>query len=117
MSPLERAMTLSTRVRPGAGRSLALFFISAFLFLFSYYILKALREAFLLSEFPAAVRAYALAAIALLLMIIVPLYSVVRRRVDGARLLRAVSWFFAANIVIFAAFAASDARIGFAMFV
>ena len=117
LSPFERALTLFTRIRPGEGRSLALFFVSAFLFLFSYYILKALREAFLLSEFSAAVRAYSLAAIALLLMIIVPLYSRVRRRVDGARLLRAVSWFFAANIVIFAAFAWFEQRIGVALFV
>jgi AAA family ATP:ADP antiporter len=117
LSPLERALTPFTRIRPGEGRSLALFFVSAFLFLFSYYILKALREAFLLSEFSAAVRAYSLAAIALLLMIVVPLYSRVRRRVDGARLLRAVSWFFAANIVIFAAFAWFEHRIGVALFV
>jgi len=117
LSPLERALTLFTRIRPGEGRSLALFFVSAFLFLFSYYILKALREAFLLSEFSAAVRAYSLAAIALLLMIVVPLYSRVRRRVDGARLLRVVTWFFAANIVIFAAFAWFEQRIGVALFV
>src|SRR5262245_15202880 len=62
-------------------------------------------------------RAYALAAIALLLMIIVPLYGLVRRRMDGAHLLRAVSVFFAVNIVVFAAFAWSDMRIGLALFV
>jgi len=116
-SPVERVFTLFTRIRPGEGRALLLFFCSAFLFLFSYYILKALREGFLLAEFPAEMRAYALAAIALLLMIIVPLYGLVRRRMDGARLLRAVSVFFAVNIVIFAAFAWSDMRIGFALFV
>ena len=70
LSPLERALTPFTRLRPGEGRSLAMFFVSAFLFLFSYYILKALREAFVLSEFSAAARAYSLAAIALLLMVI-----------------------------------------------
>jgi hypothetical protein len=101
LSPVERVFALFTRIRPGEGRALLLFFCSAFLFLFSYYILKALREGFLLSEFPAEMRAYALAAIALLLMVIVPLYGLVRRRMDGARLLRAVSVFFAVNIVIF----------------
>lgn len=117
LTPTERVLTLFTRIRPGEGRTLVLFFASAFLFLFSYYVLKALREAFLLAEFPAAVRAYALAAIALLLMIIVPLYSVVRRYVDGARLLLAVTVFFAANVVIFAVFAWSEARIGLALFI
>jgi hypothetical protein len=72
LSPIERTLALFTRIRPGEGRTLLLFFTSAFLFLFSYYILKALREAFLLSEFSAEVRAYALAAIALLAITVDP---------------------------------------------
>jgi AAA family ATP:ADP antiporter len=117
LTPLERLMTAFTRMRPGEGRSLLLFFANAFLLLFSYYVIKALREAFLLSESSAEVRAYAVAVIALLLMLLVPAYSVVRRRLDGARLLRAVSLFFAANMVVFALLAWSDARIGFVFYV
>jgi AAA family ATP:ADP antiporter len=55
--------------------------------------------------------------IALLLMVIVPTYSVVRRHLDGARLLRAVTVFFAANMVIFAALAWSGMHIGVAFFI
>jgi len=117
LGPAERVIRLFTRVRPGEGRTLLLFFANAFLLLFSYYIVKSLREAFLLSQFSAEVRAYAVAVIALLLMIIVPAYGIVRRRLDGARLLRAVILFFAANMVIFAAVARSGTRIGFAFFV
>jgi len=117
LSPVERVAGVFTRVRPGEGRSLLLFFAHAFLLLFSYYVAKALREAFLLSQFSAEVRAYAVALIALLLMFIVPAYSIVRRRLDGERLLRAVIVFFAANMVIFAALARSGTRIGFAFFV
>lgn len=117
LSPAERVFTVFTRVRPGEGRSLLLFFAHAFLLLFSYYIAKALREAFLLSQFTAEVRAYAVAVIALLLMIIVPAYSIVRRRLDGAGLLRAVIIFFAANMLVFAALARSGTRFGFAFFV
>src|SRR5262249_31212125 len=69
------------------------------------------------SQFPAEGRAYAVAVIGLLLMIIVPAYGVVRRRLDGARLLRAVILFFAVNMVSFAAVAQSGTRIGFAFFV
>jgi len=116
-TPVERVIRLFTRVRPGEGRSLLLFFANAFLLLFSYYVAKSLREAFLLSEFSAAVRAYAVAVIALLLMFVVPIYGIVRRRLDGARLLRAVILFFAANMVIFALAAWSGRRIGFAFFV
>ena len=117
LSPVERAVTLFTRVRPGEGRSLLLFFVHAFLLLFSYYVAKALREAFLLSQFSAEVRAYAVAVIALLLMFIVPAYGFVRRRLDGGDLLRAVILFFAGNMVIFAVLARSGTRIGFAFFV
>jgi len=117
LTPAERMMTLFTRMRPGEGRSLLLFAANAFLLLFSYYIVKALREAFLLSEFSAEVRAYAVAVIALILMVLVPAYSVVRRRFDGAHLLRVVSLFFAANMLIFAFVAWSGMRIGFAFFV
>lgn len=117
LTPVERAIRLFTRVRPGEGRSVLLFFAHAFLLLFSYYVVKSLREAFLLSRFSAEVRAYAVALIALLLMFIVPAYGIVRRRLDGARLLRAVILFFAANMVIFAAVARSGAQIGFAFFV
>jgi AAA family ATP:ADP antiporter len=117
LTPAERVIRLFTRVRPGEGRSLLLFFAHAFLLLFSYYVVKALREAFLLSQYSAEARAYAVAVIALLLMIIVPVYGRVRRRLDGARLLRAVIVFFAANMLIFAAFARSGTRIGLAFFV
>jgi ATP:ADP antiporter, AAA family len=116
-TPAERVIRLFTRVRPGEGRSLMLFFANSFLLLFSYYVAKALREAFLLSQFAAEVRAYAVAVIALLLMVIVPVYGMVRRRLDGLRLLRAVIVFFAANMAIFAAVAWSGTRIGFAFFV
>src|SRR5262245_48296173 len=112
-----RVLTLFTRVRPGEGRSLLLFFANAFLLLFSYYIVKALREAFLLSQSTAEVRSYAVGVIAVLLMVIVPAYSVVRRHLDGARLLRAVTIFFAANMLVFAALSWSGTRIGVAFFI
>ncbi len=56
--------------------------------------MKALREAFMLTKFSAETRSYAVAVMALVLMIVVPLYGRVRRHLDGARLLRAVTLFF-----------------------
>jgi AAA family ATP:ADP antiporter len=117
LSPIERLMALLTRVRPGEGRSTVLFFLQAFLLLFSYYIVKTLREAFILTEFSAEVRAYAVAVIALVLMVLIPIYSAVRRRLDGQQLLRAVTWFFAANMLLFAGAAAAGISIGFTFFV
>ena len=116
LSPFERLLTLFTRVRPGEGRSAFLFFLHGFLLLFSYQIVKALREAFMLTKFPAEVRAYAVALIALILMLLVPVYAAVRRRLDGERLLRAVTAFFASNLLLFWAAAAAGLPIAFPFF-
>ncbi|MBV6417709.1 MAG: hypothetical protein CMLOHMNK_02463 [Steroidobacteraceae bacterium] len=102
LSAFERALLLLTRVRAGEGRCIALFASHAFLIMASYYVLKALRESFLLAGSAAEVRSYAVAANGLVLMLLIPLYSAVRRRIDGARLVRLVSSFFAANILLFA---------------
>ena len=117
LSPFERLLTLFTRVRPGEGRSAFLFFLHGFLLLFSYQVVKALREAFMLTKFSAEVRAYAVALIALLLMVLVPLYAVVRRRLDGERLLAAVTAFFALNLLVFWAAAVAGLPIAFPFFV
>jgi len=117
LSPIEQLLTLFTRIRPGEGRSALLFMLHAFLLLFSYQVVKALREAFMLAKFSAEVRAYAVAVTAVILMLLVPLYGVVRRRVDGAALLHAVTVFFAANMLLFAAAAWSGISIAFVFFV
>ena len=117
LSPFERLLTVFTRVRPGEGRSTFLFFLHGFLLLFSYMIVKALREAFILTDFSAEVRAYGVAVIALVLMFVVPAYSAVRRRLDGARLLQAVTVFFALNMLTFAATAYFGISTSFTFFV
>lgn len=101
LSTFERSLRLLTRVRAGEGRCIALFAMHGFLVMASYYVLKALRESFLLAGAEAEVRSYAVAANGLVLMLLVPIYSAVRRRVDGPRLVRLVSTFFAANILLF----------------
>ena len=117
LSPFERLLTLFTRIRPGEGRSTFLFFLHGFLLLFSYLIVKALREAFILTDFSAEVRAYGVAVIALVLMFVVPAYGAVRRRLDGARLLQAVTLFFALNMLGFAAAAYFGISTSFTFFV
>ncbi len=102
LSTFERALRLLTRVRAGEGRCVALFGTHAFLIMASYYVLKALRESFLLAGAAAEVRSYAVAANGIVLMLLVPIYSAVRRSVDGLRLVRFLSAFFALNILMFA---------------
>jgi AAA family ATP:ADP antiporter len=117
LSRFERLLGLITRVRPGEGRSAFLFFLHGFLLLSSYQVVKALREALILTRFSAEVRAYAVAAMALVLIVVVPLYGHVRRRVDGERLLRLVTLFFVVTLPLFAGLAWAGAPVEFVFFV
>jgi ATP:ADP antiporter, AAA family len=102
MTRLERLLSLVTRLRPGEGRAALLFFLHAFLLLSSYQVIKALRDAFMLTKFSAETRSYVVALMALILMFLVPLYGWVRRHLDGARLLRVVTVFFVTTLPLFA---------------
>lgn len=116
-SRVERALGLLTRMRPGEGRTVLLFFLQGFLFLFAYYIVKALRAALILTEFGAEGKAYATGAMALLLMVLIPLYSALRRRIDGVPLTQAVTWVFVVSTLIFAALTRTTLHIGYAFFI
>jgi AAA family ATP:ADP antiporter len=116
-SRLDRLLSHITRIQPGEGRAALLFLLHAFLLLASYQMVKALREAFVLSKFSAETRSYAVAAMAVLLMIVVPLYSRVRHHLDGAQLLRAVTIFFAVTLPLFALLFYNGVSIAFAFYV
>jgi AAA family ATP:ADP antiporter len=113
---IERLFSLITRLRPGEGQALQLFFLHAFLLLASLQIVKALREAFMLSKFSAETRSYAVGLMALALMLIVPLYGYMRRRLDGAKLLRAVTMFFVATLPLLALLAHYGVSIAFVFY-
>jgi AAA family ATP:ADP antiporter len=55
--------------------------------------------------------------IALVLMLVIPIYGAVRRRLDGARLLQAITIFFALSMLVFVYIAHSGVNIAFAFFV
>ena len=117
LSRFERLLSVVTRVAPGEGRTALLFFLHGFLLLASYQVVKALREAFMLTKFSAETRSYAVALMALVLMLIVPLYGRLRHHLDGARLLRAVTLFFVATLPLFAVLAHYQVPIAFAFFI
>ena len=117
LSPFERLLSLVTRIRPGEGRAAFLFFMQGFLLLSSYQVVKALREAFMLTKFSAETRSYAVALMALVLMFVVPVYGWVRRHLDGASLLRAVTLFFVLTMPLFALLAHNGVSIAFTFFI
>jgi AAA family ATP:ADP antiporter len=102
LSRVERLLSMITRVRPGEGRAALLFFLHGFLLLSSFQIVKALREAFILTRFSAETRSYVVALVALALTLIVPFYGWLRRHLDGVRLLRIVTIFFVVTTPLFA---------------
>ena len=116
-TPFERLLALITKVRPGEGYSVALFGAHVFLILFSYYLFKAAREGLLLAKLSAADASYATAITATLLIFLVPLYSQVRRRLDGPRLVIAVTLFFVGCLIAFWSLDRVGIRVGFAFFV
>ena len=71
LSPIERLLSVFTKMGPGEGLSVVLFALYAFLLLVCYYILKTTREVFILTEHDALTASYAIAVQALLLFFIV----------------------------------------------
>jgi AAA family ATP:ADP antiporter len=100
-SPLEKALRLIAEVRAGEGVTVLLLALNLFLVLTSYYMLKTIREALILTEGGAAVKTYSSAGQALLLLVLVPAFGAFASRVNRTQLLRGVTLFFAANVVVF----------------
>lgn len=117
MSAFERFLSLFAPVRPGEGSPTLWLALKAFLLLLSYYLLKPVREALILTEWNWEVRGYLVGAQALLLLLVVPAYGALARRVDRIRLIRWSTIFLILNLWAFAALNAAGARVGMAFFV
>jgi AAA family ATP:ADP antiporter len=101
--------------RDEVGRALLMTLLMV-LTLAAYYELKTAREAFILSEGGAEVKAYSSAGQALLLLFLVPAYGAFASRVDRGRLIRWVTLFFIACIALFVVAIQAGLRIGIAYF-
>ena len=118
VSTLERLLSRVVPVRAGEGGVVVLLFVKIFLLLFAYYLLKPVREALILSESSAEVRSYALAAQALLLMAIIPVYTAFLRRIfPHYHLVPWVTVFLAANLLAFMGVGAAGFGIGVPFFI
>lgn len=113
----DRVLGLLTRPRPGEGVSVALFFSYALLLMLAYYILKTIREPLLLTGSSAELKSYAYAAIAAVLLLIMPLYGALFSRSDSTQLTRRVTLFFILCLFGFYLAGRAGADIGFAYYV
>ncbi|MDH3841074.1 MAG: hypothetical protein OES35_09150, partial [Chromatiales bacterium] len=117
LSPVDRFLSLFTKMGPGEGPSVLWFALYVFLLLCCYYILKTTREVFILTDYDAEIASYAIAAQALLLFFVVPLYGLLFRASEKKYLIRWVTLFFAVNIGIFYLMGNAGMEIGFVYYV
>ena len=104
-------------VHPAERHLVRLFFLNLLLLLSAYYILKVVREPLILLNGGAVYRSYARGLQALLLVVLVPLYSVLANRIEPARLVNWVYGFFIVCLGLFVALGSAGLPIGFAFFV
>ena len=117
LTAFERFLGLFTRLRPGEGRSVLLFFTYALLMMLSYYILKTIREPLLLTGTSAEVKSYAYAVTALLLLFIIPVYGLVFRHTGKRQMTRYITGFFLVNLLIFYLAGKAGLDVGFVYYV
>src|SRR5262245_19912166 len=91
-SSLDRILGVFTEVHAGEGVTALLLMLNIFFLLASYYLVKTIREPLILGEPGGAeVKSYAAAAIAGLLIVLVPTYSAVASRVSRVKLINGVT--------------------------
>src|SRR5258706_126650 len=112
----DRFLSIFTEVHAGEGSGALLLGACVFLLLESYYILKTVREALILSEGGAEIKAYSAAVQAALLLMIIPAYGRFASRVNRDRLITSVTIFFASNLVLFYLFGRAGFRVGILFF-
>ncbi len=100
---LPRLLGIITEVRTGETATALLLTLNIFLLFVSYYIIKPVRDALILSmESGAEYKSYMSGAIALSLLFAVPAYSWVAKKLPRNRLIVGVTLFFVANLALFA---------------
>ena len=117
LSRFERLVSLFTRVQPGEGRCIAVLCLLACTLMVAYYLIRPVREALILTQGGAELRSYAVGLQALLLIAIIPAYSLLVRRVHPSRVFRLVNAFFALNLVVLFLLGQAGLRLGFVFFI
>jgi ATP:ADP antiporter, AAA family len=101
-TPLERILSAVTEVHAGEGITALLLSINLFLLLTAYYVIKPVRAALILAlDSGAEYKSYMSAAIAVALLIAVPIYSRVASKLKRNRLVVGVTLFFVTHLVLF----------------
>jgi AAA family ATP:ADP antiporter len=112
----DRMLRVFADVRPGEGLTAVLLAANVFLILLAYYVLKPVREALILGQGSAEIKSYLSVGQVALLIVLVPLYSRLVAAVPRLRLIRLVTWFFIACLVVFYVLAQAGVPLGIPYF-
>jgi AAA family ATP:ADP antiporter len=115
-TPLDRALRAFTDVRDGEGVTALLLALNIFLILTAYYILKPVREALILGEGSAELKAYLSVVEIALLSVIVPAYGKLVAVLDRRRLINSVTAFFVVCLATFYVLGQIGVPLGVAFF-
>jgi len=99
--PITRFLRLFTDIRQGEAPKALLLALNVFLILLAYYILKAVREALILTGRDAQTKSYLGAAQAILFIFVVKAFSRLASRVPRHLLISWVTLFFISNLALF----------------
>lgn len=114
---MEKLLSIFADVRAGEGRVVIVLTSNLALLLASYYLLKTVREALILTEGGAEVKSYSAAAQAMLLVLLVPAYGAFASRVARFKLITWVTIFFVAQLIAFYFAGKAGVREGIVFFI
>jgi AAA family ATP:ADP antiporter len=113
---IERLLSPIAEVRREEAPSVLVMTLLMFLLLAAYYMLKTAREVFILTEGGAEIKSYSSAGQAILLLFLVPAYGALASRVNRVRLIRTVTLFFVANLLLFIVAVRAGVHVGIVYF-
>ena len=96
-----KILRIFTVIQPGEGLTAFLLTLNVFLLFLAYYIIKPVRDALMLNSWPAEIKSYLSAAIAVSLIFVVKIFSAIASRVPRQKLITWVTLFFISNLIMF----------------
>ena len=110
-SLLDRSLRVFSDVRAGEGATAVLMFLNLLILFIAYYVIRTVRDATILATGGAVAQSYLSAAMAVVLLGFIPLYSWFASRVDRVRLIFGLTLFFVVCLVLFSLAFGGNARI------
>jgi len=116
-TPVSFGAATSRADRQQEMKGILLLSLSVFVLLITYYVLKTVREALILTQGGAEVKSYSAFAQALVLLFVVPGYSAMASRVKRVTLMTWITLIFVTNLLLFFVMDLAGMRIGIIFFI